>query len=104
MEKIYQKIIRQNLKDDEMEVVEEEDFEEEMEELMEKIILHPKTKYSETIVYPKVLLELLEEKMIRPFGRIQEKGFNINKDVLQNRDSIQFHKYELNVLLGIERS
>ena len=42
-----------------MEVVEEEDFEEEMEELMEKIILHPKTKYSETIVYPKVLLELL---------------------------------------------
>ena len=31
MERIYQKIIRQNLKDDEMEVVEEEDFEEEME-------------------------------------------------------------------------
>jgi hypothetical protein len=38
---------------------------------MEKIILHPKTKYSETIVYPKVLLELLDEKMMRPFDRLK---------------------------------
>lgn len=30
MDRIYQKIIRQNLKDDELEAVEEEDFEEEM--------------------------------------------------------------------------
>lgn len=35
---------------------------------------------------------------------LKEKGFDINKDVLQNRDSIQFHKYELDVLMGIERS
>jgi hypothetical protein len=71
---------------------------------MEKIILHPKTKYSETIVYPKVLLELLDEKMMRPFDKLKEKGFDINRDTIKNKESIQFHKYELDVLLGIERS
>lgn len=82
MDRIYQKIIRQNLKDDELEAVEEEDFEEEMEELMEKLILHPKTKYSETIVYPKVLIQFLEEKMKKPFEIVYQKAFNIDKDTL----------------------
>ena len=42
--------------------------------------------------------------MTRPFDKIKEKGFDINRDTIKNKESIKFHKYELNVLLGIERS
>ena len=42
--------------------------------------------------------------MVKPLEKVKEKGFDINRDTIKNKESIQFHKYELNVLLGIERS
>jgi hypothetical protein len=76
-----------------------------MEDLLEKLILHPKIKYSETIANPKFIFEIFDKKMIKPMHQnIPEIGFNINKVPFSNKDSIEFHKYQINVLLEIERS
>lgn len=43
----------------------EEDFEEELEMLLSSLIINPKVKYSETIVYPKIFVEFIESRMIK---------------------------------------
>ena len=65
-----------------------------MESLLEKLILHPKIKYSETIANPKFIFEIFEKKMIKPLCQnIPERGFDINRVPFSNKDSIEFHKY-----------
>lgn len=43
--------------------------------------------------------------MRKPFDIVMpEKGFDMNATCFGNKDSIDFHAYEMNVLLEIERS
>jgi hypothetical protein len=46
----------------------------------------------------------LEKKIIVPFHDERKQGFNIEKDMIGNKSSIQFLVYELNVLMEIEKS
>ena len=75
-----------NIKD--IEDLKEEDIEEEMEKVLGKIILHHKIQYSETIVYPKVFTDYLENKLTPPRMDLLKFGFNIDKDVIGNKDSV----------------
>ena len=60
---------------------------------MNKLVLHPKMKFSQTIVYPKVLLELLEQKFVKAYDKKPEKIFDINKMSFENKQGIEFHTY-----------
>jgi hypothetical protein len=101
---IMTKIFQSPANFNEIEDLQEEDIEEEMEKILSKIILHHKLQYSEAIVYPKVFTAFLEGKL-EPLRRdVLKPGFNIDKDTIGNKDSIEFLTYCLNVLLGIEVS
>lgn len=75
-----------HLKD--IEDLQEEDIEEEMEKFLSNLILHHKIKYSEAIVYPKVFTEFLERKLLPPYSNVVKNGFNIDKDVISNPNSV----------------
>jgi hypothetical protein len=72
-----------------------------MERVLSKIVLHHKIQFSETIVYPKVLVSFLKGKLRPPKADFLRYGFDIDKDVIANKDSIDFLTYGLNVLLEI---
>lgn len=75
-----------------------------MEKVLSKIILHHKITYFETTVYPHAFVQFLEYKLKPPEDMSSRNGFDIDKDVILNKESIDFFTYELNVLLGIEKS
>lgn len=76
-----------------------------MEKILSKIILHHKIRYSEAIVYPKIFTDFLEKKLLDVReSKPNSKLFDIDKDIIANKDSIDFLTYGLNVLLEIEVS
>lgn len=72
-----------------------------MERILSKIILHPKIKYSEAIGYPKLLTDFLKNKLLtlKQHRKGSKYGFDIDKDIISSKDSIDFLTYGLNVLL-----
>ena len=87
-----------------LEIKEEYDFQEEMEEMLNRLILSNKIKYSEIIAYPKQLVEFLNLKFKHPEEYINADKFDLDLNPLYNSESINFHVYELHSILGIDSS
>lgn len=49
-----------------MEEIEEEDFETEISEIIERLIVNPKVKYNEIIASPRIFIEFLQSKFKNP--------------------------------------
>ena len=75
-----------------------------MEELLNRLILSSKIKYSEIIAYPQIFVRFLNQKFKKPDVYLNGDKFDLNINPIKNLESINFHLYSMNALLGIESS
>lgn len=93
-----------NLHSIDMLEVEEEDFQEEMEELLNRLIVSPKVKFSEIIAYPRIFVKFLNSKFKEPHEYLNGDKFDLNLNPLSNNESMNFHMYSMNSIMGLESS
>jgi hypothetical protein len=68
----------------EIEEKEEEDFELEMEELLNRLIISTKITYSEIIAYPRIFVDFLDSRFKRPLYYMAPDRFDMNCHPLYN--------------------
>ena len=84
--------------------MEEEDFETELSEMLEKMVVSPLIKYSELVVSPRIFVEYLQSKLKFPQDFVRDGEFKMHLSPLYNQESMYCHIYEMHSLLHIDPS
>lgn len=75
-----------------------------MEELLNRLIISSKITYSEIIAYPRIFVDFLDSKFKRPLEYMVPDKFDMNCHPLYNEESMSFHAYVMNNILGVPES
>ena len=74
-----------------------------MEDLLNRLIISSKIRYSYIIAYPKIFVQFLNNKF-RHIEEFNGNKFDIHLNPLENQESMKYHVYEMSSLVDIEPS
>jgi hypothetical protein len=81
---------------------EEVGLHEEMEEFLSRLVISSRLKFSEIVAYPRPFVGFLNSKFRQPGDYARGEKFDLNVNPLSNSESMNFHMYSMNGVMGLE--